>query len=832
MHRRVLGTLLLVLPILHAQKHPGLTVLEQRCVACHTGKAKKSGLDLTTRALALRGGDRGPAIVPGDAPQSLLYKVAAQLAEPHMPYKASKLKDSELAALKDWINSGAQFEAPQTTQTPKPRSDHWAFQKPTRPIIPATTKAAANPIDAFLAAQHTQRNLQAVPEAGKRTLIRRLYLDIIGVPPTREELQAYLADTSPKAYDALVDRLLADPRYGERWGRHWMDIWRYSDWYGWRRGNDVRNSAKFLWRWRDWIVESLNADKGYDRMIVEMLAGDEVAPGDPQTLRATGYLARSFSKYDRHGWLQDAVDHTAMAFMGVTLKCARCHDHKYDPFTQEEYYQFRAFFEPYEIRTDRVPGQTDTDKDGVARVFDANPEAKTHLLIRGDIQNPDPDSKIEPHTPAILGGAAVKITPVSLKVDQYYPDIRSFVQQDLLDKARADVAKAEKELAEAKDDPARRIAERTLEAAKANVPALEARLIAERAKYSRPPDPKAEELAAEARKLERVAGSLKAHENLLRAQQEMDAAMAAKPAVEKKLAEAQKKLEAAIEALKQAPEGQFTPIGKTYPEKSSGRRLALAQWIANKDNPLTARVAVNHIWTRHFGKGLVPTVAEFGVNGRKPAMPELLDYLAVELMDSNWSMKRLHRLILTSAAYRRRSTAGTADTNPSDPDNIYLWRMNPRRMESEAVRDSLLAVAGTLDPQMGGPELDGTKALELKRRSIYIEHTPDVPVPFLKIFDQANPAECYQREESVVPHQALALANSELSRQQAALLTKRLKDEGQNSTQFVRAAFETVLGRLPSAEEQKSSLAFLKTEQDREDLIHVLLNHNDFVTIR
>jgi len=831
MHR-LLGIICIAVPLALSQnqKHPGLTVLEQRCAACHTGKAKKSGLDVTSRNLLLRGGDRGPSIIPGDANQSLLYKVAAQLAEPHMPYKASKLKETELTALAAWINEGAQFEQPKAAAAPK--TNHWAFQPPVRPDIP--TSKAANPIDAFLAVEHQKRNLQPVPEADKRTLARRLYLDLIGVPPTREELQAFLADASPTAYESLTDRLLADPRYGERWGRHWMDIWRYSDWYGWRRGNDVRNSAKFLWRWRDWIVESLNADRGYDRMIVEMLAGDEIAPGDPDTLRATGYLARSFSKYDRHGWLQDAVDHTALAFMGVTLKCARCHDHKYDPFTQEEYFQFRAFFEPYEVRADRVPGQTDTDRDGISRVFDANPEAKTQLLIRGDIQNPDPESNILPATPAVLGGAAIKIQPVALKVDQYYPDIRSFVHQDLIAKARADVTKAEKDLAESKDDDARRIAQRALEAVKAFIPALEARLAAERAKYSRPPDPKAEELAAEARKLERAAGALRAHENLLRAQVEFDAAMAAQPAVEKKLAEAQKKLEAAVEALKQAPEGQFTPIGKTYPEKSSGRRLALAQWIAAKQNPLTARVAVNHIWTRHFGKGLVPTVAEFGINGKRPENPKLLDWLAVELMAGNWSMKRLHRLMVTSAAYRRRSTAGTMDNAniAADPDNIHLWRMNPRRMESEAVRDSLLAVAGSLDPKMGGPELDGTKALTLRRRSIYIEHTPDVPVPFLKIFDQANPAECYQREESVVPHQALALANSELSREQAALLAKRLQDAGQDSTQFVRSAFETVLGRPPSPQEQQSSLAFLKTDRDREDLVHVLLNHNDFVTIR
>jgi hypothetical protein len=828
----LLGTLLLALPLALAQKHPGLTVLEQRCAPCHTGKAKKSGLDVTSRNLLLRGGDRGPAIVPGNAEQSLLYKVAAHTAEPHMPYKASKLKDTDLAALAEWINEGAPFEALKTTEAPKPKSTHWAFQPPVRPVIPSAK--SNHPIDAFLAAEHAARNLQPVPEADKRTLARRLYLDLTGLPPTRGQLNAFLADQSPQAYESLVDRLLNSPRYGERWGRHWMDIWRYSDWYGWRRGNDVRNSAKFLWRWRDWIVESLNADKGYDRMIVEMLAGDEVAPGDPQILRATGYLARSFSKYDRHGWLQDAVDHTAMAFLGVTLKCARCHDHKYDPFTQEDYFQFRAFFEPYEVRADRVPGQTDTDKDGVSRVYDANPDAKTQLLIRGDIQNPDPDSNIQPATPAFLGGPSLKITPIPLKVEQYYPDLRPFVQNDLLAKARADVAKAERELAEANDGNARRIAERALESAKAYIPALEARLAAERAKYSRPPDPKAEELAAEARKLERAAGALKAHENLLRAQLELDAAMAAKPAVEKKLAEAQKKLEAAVEALKQAPEGQFTPIGKTYPEKSSGRRLALARWIASRQNPLTARVAVNHIWTRHFGQGLVPTVADFGVNGKKPVLPELLDYLAVEFMNSNWSMKKLHRLIVTSAAYRRRSTAGATESanSAADPDNVYLWRMNPRRMESEAVRDSLLSVAGALDTAMGGPELDGTKALELTRRSIYIEHTPDVPVPFLKIFDQANPAECYRREESVVPHQALALANSELSRRMAALLAKQLQDEGQNNTQFVQSAFETILGRPPSPKESQSSLAFLQTGQDREDLIHVLMNHNDFVTIR
>jgi len=239
-----------------------------------------------------------------------------------------------------------------------------------------------NPIDAFVAADREKRKLTAVPEAERRVLLRRVYLDLVGVPPSVAEMNRFLADRSPKAYEAVVDRLLADPRYGERWGRHWMDIWRYSDWYGWRKGNDVRNSQRFMWRWRDWIVESLNQDKSYDRMILEMLAADEVTPEDPKALRATGFLARNYSKYDRDGWMQDAVDHTALGMLGITVKCARCHDHKFDPIAQEEYHRFRAFFEPYDVRVDRVPGKR-ISKDGLARVFDSDTGAAIGLDRRG-----------------------------------------------------------------------------------------------------------------------------------------------------------------------------------------------------------------------------------------------------------------------------------------------------------------------------------------------------------------------------------------------------------------------------------------------------------------
>ena len=333
-----------------------------------------------------------------------------------------------------------------------------------------------------------------------------------------------------------------------------------------------------------------------------------------------------------------------------------------------------------------------------------------------------------------------------------------------------------------------------------------------------------------ARKLERAAGVLKADENLLRAQIELSAALTAQPASEKRVTEAKKKLTAATEALTLPAEG-YTPIGKSYPEFSSGRRLALAQWIASRDNPLTARVAVNHIWLRHFGSALVPTVADFGRNGKPATHPQLLDFLAAELMEGGWSMKRLHRLILTSQSYRMRSTHDAANAK-IDPDNRYLWRMNSRRMEAEAVRDSMLQVAGQLDAAMGGADIPAEKAGESRRRSIYLQHTPDLPVQFLKTFDSANPAECYERNESVVPHQALALANSDFSREQAKALAQRLADSGQRPEQFAAAAFEAILGRPPVTAELAAAVKFLRTEADREDFVHVLLNHNDFVTVR
>ena len=445
-------------------------VLESNCLPCHGGKSTRGGLDLSTREALLRGGDDGPVVVAGQSRQSVLYKRIRHEVQPGMPFQRPKLSGTVIARIAQWIDDGAPYDAPLRLRAgaeavSKPLTNHWAFRTPRSLRVPSVRNSGwvRNPVDAFIAAEHEKRGLKPLPPADKHTLLRRVYLDLIGLPPTPEEMRSFLADTSADAYEKVVDRLLADRRYGERWGRHWMDIWRYSDWYGRRALDDQRNSARHIWHWRDWIIESLNQDKGYDRMILEMLAGDEVAPADPSVLRATGFLARDFYRFNRNVWLQDTVENTAAAFLGVTMKCARCHDHKYDPISQEEYYRLRAFFEPYDVRIDRVPIHPDVNQDGLARVYDAEPReattqapfipaiyAKTYRLIRGDERNPDKTHELKPGVPEVLGGTSVEVHTVSLPLEAYDPDLRGFVERDLIDQAKSDIQKSQAALATAR----------------------------------------------------------------------------------------------------------------------------------------------------------------------------------------------------------------------------------------------------------------------------------------------------------------------------------------------------------------------------------------------
>jgi len=764
------------------------------------------------------------------------------------------------------------------------------FEKVQRPPLPQVKNSAwvRNSIDVFIAAEHEQHGLTPRPEASKAILLRRVYVDLIGLPPTPEELHAFLADDSRDAYEQVVDRLLSSPHYGERWGRHWMDIWRYSDWAGWTDGGQIRDSQPHIWRWRDWIVDSLNRDKSYDRMIAEMLAGDELAPEDPDTLRATGYLARNYKMLSREKWLQDTVDHTAMAFLGVTLGCARCHDHMYDPILQKEYYQVRAIFEPHNVRIDRVPGQADTVKDGLARVYDANPQVATHLYIRGDDRTPD-KAALSPGVPEVLGGSALKIEPVKISLTSYTPDKREFVVRETLAASQAEIAKSEdalqSNLRSTSIALARTIDTNTMlsltrlpmaqsalesmqmtrvaiELARAQYAALSFTIRAEQLEDAGKKDTEEWMQAATAATVaQRKTAVLQNKHQLLVSRQALHGAVGAKPK-----AELSQKVKGAEQALAKAEGDVKLPASTSYTKRtlatysplSSGRRLAFARWIADRENPLTARVAMNHIWLRHFGQAIVPSVADFGRNGRPPSHPALLDWLAVEFMDRGWSTKAMHRLIVTSNTYRQASTSDPANV-AIDRDNKYLWRMPSRRMEAEIVRDCIFYVTGKLDPTLGGPDIDYHLGLRTPRRSVYFRHAAEKEMEFLKIFDCAAVTECYQRKESVMPQQALALANSEVTLKHSRLLAHELSTKaGAAPETFATAAFERVLSRPPTSAELAECVSFLNQRarrtgekqvlaapstdgqmpaadammRARESLVHVLMNHNDFVTVR
>ncbi len=983
-------------------------LFERQCVSCHhAAPGRASGLDLTSRAKLLEGGDHGPGVDPAQAESSLLIKRLRHEKKPGMPLNGEKLPEETIAKIVAWIKAGAPYDAPLAQPTNLTRSQpdrsHWAFQKPVRPAPPKVRQArwGRNPVDAFLMAEWEKRGLTPAPDADPRLLVRRLYLDLTGLPPTLDETREFLADRAPDAYEKLVDRLLASPRYGERWGRHWMDIWRYSDWFGRREIGDHRFSFPHIWRWRDWIIESLNQDKGYDRMLVEMLAADEIAPNDDNMQRATGYLARNFHRFNRHVWLQDTVEHLAVGVLGVTMKCARCHDHKYDPIAQEEYYQLRAFFEPHDIRTDRVPGQPNVKEDGLARVYETGARKgtvepysppiydKTFRLIRGEESNPDLSKEIQPGIPAVLGDWKPAIEPVKLPLEAAAPDLREFVARDLVAEAEREVRLLERALANAREsvkqaqglppasgvvaepklefpepvrlllrkrcqgchggaatrnglavgnlealrrggllhgpaivpgdsrrsplmryvrgeatprmphglnplaaedvaqlarwidampaeDPAAvlrkaeaRVArlEKQLAAKRAAVPAWKARIEADVAAVRQPDEPRTKELAQAAREAERRAAVAQAEADVGEATQFLAEAQRATPAdraeLDKLVAAAKTRLEAAAKVLGAASES-YTPIITRYQDTSSGRRLALARWISGRDNPLTARVAVNHIWMRHFGRGLVPTVTNFGKRGKPPVSQALLDWLAVEFMDSGWSMKKLHRLLVTSRAYRMASSGANlpASSQKVDPENEFFWRMHTRRMEGEVVRDAALFLAGVMDFTQGGPDLDESLGLTSQRRSLYLRHTPDSQVEFLRLYDQPTPVECYSRPESVVPQQALASVNSLLTLDAARRLARSLEQRGGvQPDPFVRVAFETVLGLPPSPEELAASREFLSEQtalhrdpskltrfasrrettvdpaaepaaRARENFVHALLNHTEFVTIR
>ncbi|MBA4065823.1 MAG: hypothetical protein C0501_19310 [Isosphaera sp.] len=794
-------------------------LLRERCYACHGALAQKAKLRLDTGAAMLR----ARAVVPGKpADSELIARVSSGNEATRMPPEGHPLKPDQVAKLRAWVEQGAKVPADDAPE-PDPR-DHWAFRPVARPRVPGVggrESGVRNPIDAFVATGWEKHGLTPAPPADQRVLLRRVYLDLTGLPPTPEEVAAFLKDESPDAYEKVVDRLLASPRYGERWGRHFLDVWRYSDWWG--LGTELRNSQRHIWHWRDWVVESFNADLGYDEMVRRMLAADELHPADPKELRATGYLARPYFLFNRTTWLDEVVEHTGKAFLGLTLNCAKCHDHKYDPVKQADYYAFRAIFEPYQLRTDLVPGEPDAARNGIPRAFDCNPDAKTPFHVRGDERNPDKDRVVLPGLPAFLAPDGFRPVPVRLPPEAFQPLRRPEVAATVRKAAAAKLAAAKERLAAVEAA----VADRTAFVRWAAGPARAAVGAAEK------------ELA------------------------QVDAAVADPATAPAGLRGSVKTAESNVE----------TPASKArpFPDTSTGRRAALAAWLTDGKNPLTARVAVNHVWLRHFGRPLVPAVFEFGRKGAPPTHPELLDWLAAELVAPSgegeapaepgggaarreprppgrpWSLKHLHRLMVTSNLYRL-SSANVGASAKADGENRWLWRMNPVRMEAQVVRDSLLHLAGDLDLTTGGPPVPLAEQDASRRRSLYFFHSHNEHNKLLGVFDDANVLDCYRRTESIVPQQALALWNSKLALTAAGKINDRLhaglKDA--DDAAFVSAAFEAVLGAAPTADEAAAcaeALAGLRavlkdlkepdrTRRARLQVVQALVNHNDFVTVR
>jgi hypothetical protein len=684
------------------------------------------------------------------------------------------------------------------------KEKHWAFQPIQRPAVPGVLDPewSRNPIDRFIMARMEAEGIKPAAAADRRTLIRRLSLDLIGLPPEPLEVRDFLDDASPDAVARVVDRLLASPHYGERWGRHWLDVVRFAETNGYERDGDKPHA----WRYRDYVIDALNRDKPYSRFLTEQLAGDEIAGSDATAQIATTFLRLGTwddepaePKVDRYDQLDDVLGTAATAFLGITLRCARCHDHKFEPFSQVDYYRMLAVFEPLK--------RPQNDRQDLDRPVGTETELAAYheSLARTDADFAATWARVE----ALIKPEIDRL----LASDKNVQDGKAAQKRTSL----PPIAVATFRLAAASRTPAHRVIVREF-AAKL---AAEAREIA-------PP-----EVAAALRPLEdRLAAVSAAHKELPRAyiwyEEGPKAPMThvlKRGSPDGQAAAAEPGLPAVL-ARKQPDQPRPTA-------RSSGRRLWLARWLTSRENPLVARVIANRIWQFHFGRGLVASSNDLGVMGEAPTHPELLDWLASESITSGWRLKPLHRLIVLSQTYQR-SSAFPAEVATADPENTMLARYRQRRLEAEVVRDSILAVSGRLNTQMTGPGFYPTLPAavlagqsvpgqgwgksgerEQGRRSVYIFAKRSLGVPEIELLDAPDTtSSCEQRIVSTTGPQALAFLNGAFVHEQARQFAARIIAEagGQPKDQVDRA-FALALSRPPLPDETRAALVFLEKQE-------------------
>ncbi len=745
-------------------------ILAAKCLGCHGLDAKLGGLDLRSRAGALKGGTHGPALVPGKAGASRMLQMILGVQSPKMPPVGS-LKPAEVVTLRKWIDAGARYDADILSGA---KQVWWSFKAPTLPAVPALKNAwVRNPIDAFVLDGLRKSSLAPNSPASRTVLIRRAYMDLVGLPPNPQEVRAFCADSSPKAWEGVVDRLLSSPHYGERWARHWLDVVRYADSGGFEGDKD----RPLAYKYRDYIIRAFNSDKPFTQFIREQLAGDEIAPENPDAIIATGYLACGpqdivmQNDKNRADELDDLVSTTGVAFLGLTVGCARCHDHKYDPVKQTDYYRLQAIFAPSERREMSV----------------AEASLRTAALEQSRIVDAELAPLLVRMQPLRDRGTALAVKAGTAKpTDDQIAAALPEADRPEFARLRAAIAEVEKQ----------RIA----------LPSAMA--VTDKGK------------------------TFGASYLLIRG----DAG--------------HKGQEVQPGFVCSLPGGEAVVPVEAATAATTGRRKMLADWIASPSNPLTARVWMNRVWRQHFGRGIVGTPSNFGLNGETPTHPELLDWLALKFQKFGWQTKPMHRLMLLSSTYQQSSAIRPAAIK-QDPLNKMLWRMPVRRLEGEVIRDSLLAVAGTLntaqfgpavyppvDPTLRADTFQGINWPEAEdspatwRRSIYVKVKRSLLFPQLEVFDCPEITNSVAaRNVTTTPLQALSLLNDPLVYRQCGLFAERVRREvGNAPLKQIDHGYWLAFGRPPSDREKNISLGFLKS-RSLADWCHALINLNEFVYV-
>jgi Protein of unknown function (DUF1553)/Protein of unknown function (DUF1549)/Planctomycete cytochrome C len=852
-------------------------VFLDHCVRCHGEKKQEAGLRLDSPAGIRKGTDAGPVVVAGDPEKSLLIKSVRRTIDNAMP-PDKELPKEKVEALVRWVKVGAAMPEGAQQAAGNPAKDHWAFQPVRKPAVPANV---VNPIDHFIREQLRANGLPPASPADRRTLIRRVTFDLIGLPPTFEEVEAFASDASPDAYGKLVDRLLAMPQYGERWARHWMDVARYADTKGYVFTED--RNYPYAYTYREYLIRAFNEDRPYDRFVLEQLAADKLKLDTPATLAAMGFLTvgRRFGN-NPHDIIDDRIDLVGRGLMGLSIGCARCHDHKFDPIPIGDYYSLYGVFQSSHEPKD-LPLIGEYERTAAVAAFEAelarkekaaaDYEKQMYADALAPFKKPGSIAAMLMATKETQGFANDKADKwaVERKIDPRMLDrwrIAARGHESVFGVWRALSSLPEREFA-AKYLETVRVSKGNgivktalMESRPANLKetaAVYAELLADAAKetpgrgqaewqelvklmvgpegVTNPPNADADKLVAIVvkrgfRTLRNDAAKFRANAPASppRAMVMNDNTRVGEPVV----------------FLRGNPNNRGPQVPKRMPAVVAGAdrkpftngsgRLELAEQIAKPDNPLTARVIVNRIWTWHFGQGLVRTPSDFGLRSDPPTHPELLDWLAATFVEDGWSIKKLHRRIVLSDAYRQSSLA-SADAAKKDPENRLLSRFNRHRLDFEQLRDALLFSSGQLDRSaVGGKSVDLFSAPFTKRRSLYgFVDRQNLPGTF-RAFDFASPEQhTPQRFQTTVPQQALFLMNSPFVVEQAKALAARTAG---TTDERVRTLYRLALGRNPNETERKLAGEFVQSPDDKttgvtgwEQLAQVLLLSNEFAFV-